>query len=422
MKKQRPRFLVLKLVLSLGVALIFAEVALHLFPVLVPRAYRASFPLHGVGFFEPELLDETAIEDMPLPLYIESTRGPVPADLVELGLAPLSAQKEDRERWGDVLIECDAVGLPNPTLLAQADVVLVGDSFAVSAGVREPVGLVARLEEATGLSVYNLGVAGIGPFQERHLLLSQGLPKRPRLVIWMFFGGNDLTDTLVTLFHRHQGHHTWGDVHADSRPPTLRLPAILRYLRGRRIDAQRTQPLPGLKLNVVGDGNAPGESPVEEVWMHPNYLQALTRTRAAWQADPAWAATLEVLDEVTERVSEAGAEFLFVYLPSKAQVLLPLVEPDAARIHAMATFGQPEPSLTPEEFLSQALAHGSALEDLLRATCEERGIPYLSATGLLRAGARRGEVGYLVADTHWDPTGHGQLLGALVEAVQDLLD
>lgn len=399
---------------SIGALLSLAvlELALHLVPQLVPASYRRTFPLHGVGFFQPDLLDATPIRSVPLPLLLESHAGPPPADLVEIGVAPASAAELDRERWGEVTLAMDARGLPNLAIPEQADLILVGDSFAVSAGLQEPRGLALQLGERTGRSVYNLGVAAIGVFQERMLLLEEGLPKDPELVVWMFFGGNDLMDTLTTLYHEREGRMTWGDVHADERPPRLRLPAILRHLRGRRVDRAALESLPGLRLR--------GQQ--TEVWLHPNYLRALVRSRASWEADPAFSAARETLADVHAATLESGAQFLFVYLPSKAQVLLPLLDAEDEELLAMATFGMQAPPDDAAALAAEARANVDALEQELEATCAALGIPFLSATPHLRAGAAAGSLGYLVADTHWDAVGHEQLLGPLVDAVHALLD
>ncbi|MFT5291214.1 MAG: hypothetical protein ACI8QS_001090 [Planctomycetota bacterium] len=416
MKKISPKRAVLLIGASMTLALGCVEAALHFVPALVPASFRRTFPLHGVGFFHPDLLDDTAVEDMPLPLFVGSYHGPPPKDLVDIGLAPIEAAVADYARWGDVDIIVDEFGFPNLSIPEQADIILVGDSFGVSAGIEKPVGLAQLLRHELDLSIYNLGVASIGAFQERDLLLRHGLPKRPRVVIWMFFGGNDLTDALMTLYHQSEGRTTWGDVHNDHRPPHFRLLAILRHLRGRRIDAAQLTPLPGLRLETTGGS--------EEfvTWMLPGYLLALTRSREEWLADPAFAPNLEVLGDVSKAVEEAGAKLLFVYLPSKAQALLPVVEQNAPLIYEMANFQNPVPQFTPETLLPTARANASALEDLMREACEERGISFLSTTAILEEAARKGEPGYLRGDTHWDARGHRQVLPALTAAVRALMD
>ena len=79
-------------------------------------------------------------------------------------------------------------------LPARADVVVVGDSFVEGLHVRDDRLVTSCIARATGLSVANLGRSGDGPQQERFVLERFGLPKRPKVVVWMFYEGNDLED------------------------------------------------------------------------------------------------------------------------------------------------------------------------------------------------------------------------------------
>lgn len=76
---------------------------------------------------------------------------------------------------------------------------LVGDSFAMSAGVEEADTLAVQLSKETGQSVLNFGVSGYGPQQTGLRLFDHGLAYQPETVIWTFFG-NDFTDA-VALEH-----------------------------------------------------------------------------------------------------------------------------------------------------------------------------------------------------------------------------
>src|SRR5262245_651950 len=166
---RRPAIVALLLVAVPAVALALGELALRAAPRLLPAWYRERFPLHGVEFFRPGVLDHTPIDELPLPIRIDSYDGPPPADLKDLGLVPPD-EDSDRRRFPSARLAVDSLGLPNERTLERADVLIVGDSFAVSAGVAQPPGLQRRLEQATGLTFYNLGVAAIGPFTEDWLL------------------------------------------------------------------------------------------------------------------------------------------------------------------------------------------------------------------------------------------------------------
>ena len=74
------------------------------------------------------------------------------------------------------------------------------------------------------------------------------------------------------------------------------------------------------------------------------------KNREQWEQDVGFQSTWEVLEEVHATLEQAGVPLLFVFVPSKAQVLLPAAERDAEAFYAMATFGQQAPDVDPEQF------------------------------------------------------------------------
>ncbi len=411
-KRVRPRGVVLgaKLALALFLTLGLFEAALHAFPALLPAWYLELFPMHGVEFFRPGILERTPIEGLPLPIPLEPLSGPPPADLVELGLVPPS-EDSDRRRFPRVEIPVDSLGFPNPRDVEDADLVILGDSMAVAAGARAPRGLQAELEEATGLRVSNLGVAGIGPVQEAWLLEEMALAKSPRCVVWLFFGGNDVTLSLEPFVHRQRGETTWAEAYADRRKPRLVLPDLVARSLARR-PAARREPLPGVSFTLA-DGTA------QPLWFNPFTLRQLEWTREQWQGNRGWIEVRAVLARARELCASRGIALVLVYVPPAEEVYLPHVEPDAARIHAMASFDLPHPvAAEPARFLAALLERRSSLEACVRDFCAENGIAFLSAVPALEALARKGELGYLVTDTHWQDAGQRAVLAPLVALLE----
>ena len=403
------RHIGIRLAISLVVFYVLLEVALHQLPEVLPPAYRESYPLHGVELVMPGILDETLIEALPLPVMVVAQSGSPPADLVEKGIAPADVD-DDRRCFPRYVTPADELGLPNEKKPEQADIVLVGDSFLVWAAVTDPPGLTVRLAETTGRSVYNLGVSGIGPVRGAWILREVGLPLKPRLVIWFFFGGNDVTDTWVCLDYAKKGYKTHADVFADRRPPFLRVPDLICFLLSDT--PERPEPLPPFFGPV-------GAERMRSEWFSGSYLSQLVLSTEQWEKQEATRAALSVLKRARAEVNEAGARFLVVYLPSKAQVHLPLAVPDAELLHRAGARGTSGPSpLEPEEFLAMALANHGALEKIVEAFCSEEGIAYFSATPILEELARRGESGYMTTDTHWSPVGQEAVLGPLLELLE----
>lgn len=402
------RRLLAKLGLALLAALGATELALHLAPALLPNAYLARFPGNGTEFFQPDVFARTPVEGVLLPHRAGAYRGPPPADLIELGIAPRTADADARA-FPAVELPADALGFPNARALERVELVLVGDSFGVAAGVRQPEGLQAALERVTGQSVFNLSLAGLGPAQERWLLETVGLAKQPRAVLWFFFSGNDLTASYEPFLARRAGHATWAEAWPELRKPALLLPDLLRHIRS-GASAPRREPLPPFRF-ARPDGS------VQELWFLPDQLAQLGTSLAEWRAHPAWAPVQGELRAAREACAAHGAKLLLVYLPSAPEVLLPLVERDAELAARTCAFLQPlsTPASEPGELFLRQLANRHAQEELLRDFCSVEGIPFLSAVPALEAQARRGELGYLTTDTHWQSVGQAALLEPLLD-------
>jgi len=401
----------LKPLSALLVALLALELAFHLRPGLLPRSYRERFPMHGIELFHPGILERTPIEGIPLPIVVGSYSGPPPADLKEMGVAPPD-EDADARAFPHVSIPVDALGFPNPRDMERADLVLVGDSFAVAAGALEPEGLQARLARETGLSVFNLGVSAVGPVQEEWLLGEVGFEKHPRAVVWFLYSGNDVSGSLTPYAYKRKGQDTWAEAYADRRVPRFILPDLVKTLLRPKAAAKESSPLPGFVFRRA-DGK---EQPI---WFEPGELLQLSWTREAWEKNLAWRTTRNILQRVQKSCAERGIRFLLVYLPAKAEVHLPFVTADAALAHRTASSILPEPlAQDSETFLGAALEHRRDLERIVEEFCASQGMPFLSATPPLEELAKRGELGFLVTDTHWQSIGQGALLTPLVELLR----
>lgn len=417
MKRALARGLGLALGLALGVVAL--ELALRWRPQWLPSWYRETFVFQGVELFHPGILARTPVEGVPLPLPVGTFTGVPPADLIEQGIAPPDA-REDAERWPDLLIPADADGFPNPERRERAELVLLGDSFGVGAGVERPPGLRARLAERTGLSVYDVSVAGIGPIHEEWLLREVVLAKQPRAVIWLFYAGNDVTYSIEPLAYRRLGFATYAEAHAGRLRPRSFLLDLWRRSRERASGPPRT-PLPGFPLRRA-DGS------LRPIWFQPENLAQLGYPRELWEASIGWRTAREALERGIEAARASGVVPILVYLPSKAEVYLPYVEdePELLRrtVEAYAAPDADAPEESAAALRARLLEHRGALEALFLAFCEERGVACLSATPWLERLAREGRLGYLATDTHWNTEGQAALLEPLCELLreQGLLD
>ena len=401
----RGSALALGLALTLGIV----ELVLRQRPILLPQWYRESFPFHGVELFHPGSLARTPVEGIPLPLPVAAFTGVPPADLIEQGIAPPDA-REDAERWPDLSIPADEDGFSNPQRLERADLVLIGDSFGVGAGVERPPGLRARLAAETGLSVYNASVSGIGPIHQEWLLREVALPMEPRAVIWLFYAGNDVTFSIEPLAYRRLGSATYAEAHADHLRPACYLLDLVRASLQRK--EPEGEPLPGFPFRR-SDGS------VRPIWLHPANLAQLGFSRELWETSIGWKAARDAMQRAVETCRARGVTLVFVYLPSKEEVYLPFVEPDAELVvRTLARESAPPPE-EPALVRERLLANRGTLEELFRAFCDQAGAPCLSAVPTFEALARAGELAYLATDTHWQTNGQGALLEPLIDLLRE---
>lgn len=89
--------------------------------------------------------------------------------------------------------ESDEHGFNNPVGLykkGEVDVVLIGDSFAHGACVKQGEDIASHLR-ANNIRALNLGMAGSGPLIELAILTEYASAVRPRVVLWLYFEEND---------------------------------------------------------------------------------------------------------------------------------------------------------------------------------------------------------------------------------------
>jgi hypothetical protein len=120
-----------------------------------------------------------------------------------------------------------------------------------------------------------------------------------------------------------------------------------------------------------------------------------------------------------ERLVRAqGGELVVVFIPSKAQVYLPLLEaalPEAElrRDLRLCLRDQPRPP-----GLEVAMRNRLALNDLMREFCAEEGIAFLDLTPELEAKLSAGHNVYFPDDSHWNAAGHETAAKALARLLR----
>ncbi|KJR40852.1 hypothetical protein MCHI_003253 [Candidatus Magnetoovum chiemensis] len=404
---------VLTLILSLCLCLALFEAAVRFKPVLLPISYRITLPVQGIELFNGKALEGVPIEGIPIPFITSSLytgtkvfANKPPSDLQALGMVKPS-QNPDFKNYPNIMIKTDELGFPNDKIPDNADVLFLGDSFCVAAAVENPDGLQRTLADASGLSIYNLGVSATGAVHQEWILRNIGLTRfNPKAVLWFIFPANDFADAGAVFEHKKRGIKTYKDLYKDFPYPALYSIGAVRELLK---DKTKREALPPLLLNKT-----------TPMWFYPEYLKELAKTKEELQKNAGVQTTLDSITRVWDELKKRGIKLIIVYVPSKEQVYLPHVEENAEKVYAAANFiNSDELTQTADAFYDKAVKNRQNAEEIISAFVKTAGISYISMTPYLEQLAAQGINAYLSADTHWTPIGQNSALTAMLNELME---
>lgn len=287
----------------------------------------------------------------------------------------------------------DRWGYRNAEEMEHAEVVLLGDSYVEGWYVSDEQTVASRLAARLGRPVANLGVAGYGTLQQLRVLESDALERRPRVVAWFFFEGNDLYDD----------QHFENSRLADPPSPdeTTPHPEGMAAAHGWR---QRSFALNALRrLRRWSHPLVPNRAPY---WaLLPGRSGDEARIYFADYAAVPWTAYEEGRWETTRAAFERGLalaeshgiDLVFVYVPIKYRVYRDVIE-------------------VPADSPLRTWRVWTELPARFRAFCASASATCLDLTGPLESAARRETMVYARTDTHWSAEGHA-LAAAELEAL-----
>ncbi len=150
----------------------------------------------------------------------------------------------------------------------------------------------------------------------------------------------------------------------------------------------------------------------------PPYLNSLKLSRHELQASRGWELTRRSYQDMGRLVRAQGGELVVVFIPSKAQVYLPLLEAalpgaELRRDLRLCLGDQPQ-----SPGLEVVMRNRLALNDLMREFCAEEGITFLDLTGALQAKLSAGHNVYFPDDSHWNAAGHETAARALARLLR----
>lgn len=292
-------------------------------------------------------------------------------------------------KWAvyDADIRYDAQGFRNPVALERADVVVVGDSFVEGLHVKDNELMTTKLAKLTGLSVANLGRSGDGPQQERLVLERFGMPKRPKVVIWVFYEGNDLEDA--------------GEYEANRTAV-----AALGPISSSRVLYERSFTRNALMF-------------ARRAWIAPTKSRQATHYRGSLATKDGSEATMTFasedhrrgcdpsklakcvseIREASELCRKNDTRLILAFVPTKLRVYR-----DFCRFPQSSSLSDTSLNHVPIALRRELESRGASVE-------------FLDLTPNLRQHAGKGELAYFPDDTHWTATGHAISAVAIGDAL-----
>jgi hypothetical protein len=274
----------------------------------------------------------------------------------------------------------DVDGFRNDAKPTRAELVFVGDSFTEALLVPSDEVVSARLGRHYRVPVANYGMMTYGPYQELEVTRRYALPLRPKVVVWLFFEGNDLGDVRYyewatkDLPGLHASYH--GLMH---RTFSMNLPRTLYHLTR--------------AFKPTGEGRS-GVTPAGEriYFLHPHLP-------LDDKGEVALATFARLLGEAHAECHAAGARLVVAFIPDKFRVYHDLVSiggdaevaawrPNSVRDRVAAVVAGISPELT-----------------------------FVDLGPPLAAAARAGDHPYYRVDSHWNGKGHEVAATALAAAI-----
>jgi hypothetical protein len=213
-----------------------------------------------------------------------------------------------------VLYRADEHGFRNPAGLHAAntaEIAVIGDSFAQGYCVPSDHDIAARLRRAVPGTV-NLGVDDAGPLFELAALREYAEPLRPRVVLWLYFEGNDLEDLEWEKRQPVVPRYLEPDFGQGLRE---RQPAIDRRLKQIATALRRVWEQERRAAQAEGPRARPGWRRWAAFATLPQLRQRIERMRLE-RAPFDEALFRAILARARERVSAWGGRLYLVYLPA----------------------------------------------------------------------------------------------------------
>jgi hypothetical protein len=398
--RKKDAFITVTLILSVVFSLVFADVAMRVLK-------RQHYVRDGSSYHRrPNQVFKGVYHDRPQAAF---------------------GYPKKAEGYPDVsyTLSVDSQGFRNLEEYAECDWLVVGDSFAEGSQVSDEHNWPVLLAQAREKKLYNLGMSGGSPVTYLDTLVKFGLERKPELLIYLLYEGNDFRDS---NFRAHKLEDQRKDPVFDrifKASPLRRLlkDSLLRWLAP--IGAKRfygdpacndpshpMYPVAWLPLQV------PAKTGHFYAFDLKRLLQHLI-SEADFQQTQACTESFRLLGEARQVCDEYGIRLVVVYVPDKPHILMDEVtaQVPAEQLHAFLALKEKDLPVVDElaEVLNQTV---DVRETVIRRFCEEQAIEFIGLTGPLRRATKDGVQTYFTYDQHWTPDGHRVVADFLAETIK----
>src|SRR5262249_51024452 len=265
----------------------------------------------------------------------------------------------------------DRWGYRNTAEMEQASIVLIGDSYVEGWYVSDEQTVASQLGHRLGQFVANLGVAGYGTTQELRVLKGDALAKKPKVIAWFFFEGNDLYDDRWFEEYFLAGETTPESNQWKQRSFTLN---AFRYIR------------------VWSDPIVPNRAPYwallpkEDGSSRRIYFFDYAAVPWTELEESRWEKTKQTFRDGIQAARANGASIILIYVPIKFRVYPDFIKiPPASPLHHCGAWKS-----LPQNFME---------------FCRTASVPCEDLTDRLQQAVGDGVDVYPLNDTHWSPEG-----------------
>lgn len=314
----------------------------------------------------------------------------------------------------------DKDGFFNDSVPDTCNMAVIGDSICCPIWIPPAQCWPQALARDTDFTCYNAAFPAYTYQQELIVLKRYVIPKKPKVVFWTFYQGNDFLEAemvqqeISTKSNCLKMLRKWYDT-PKPFPYNRPLVNLLLYAAGYKPSARpaSTPPYPGPGTLKVGG--------VEKPVIFRNYfLYPLSLPRYTIENSPAWCLLRESLEQAKAECDKIGARLIVIYMPEKLTVfgMDATSKFDKKKMYEFA-----RPTLAglgdvgPDDFIRMLQENLGVQLALLKDTCEKSGMEMIDMTAPLRASLLSGEWPYFCYDIHLNMKGHE----VVASAVRDYL-